>query len=46
LSAEIRGGSEASESIQALATLIAAHLAGVLAATPEAEGERSRRAGI
>jgi hypothetical protein len=34
LSAEIRGGGETSESIQALATIFAAHLAGVLAPTP------------
>ncbi len=34
LSAEIRGGGETSESIQALATIFAAQLAGVLAMTP------------
>jgi hypothetical protein len=37
LSAEIRGGGETSESIQALATIFAAHLAGVLAITPTAD---------
>jgi hypothetical protein len=34
LSAEIRGGGETSESIQALAAIFAAHLAGVLATVP------------
>jgi hypothetical protein len=36
LSAEIRGGGEASDSVQALASIIAAQLAGVLGATPPA----------
>lgn len=35
LSAEIRGGAETSEAIQGLAAIFAAHLAGVLATTPE-----------
>jgi hypothetical protein len=35
LSAEIRSGGEKSERVQALATIVAAHLAGVLQATPE-----------
>ena len=39
LSAEIHGGSEASESIQALATIFAAHLATVLAEPPTAASE-------
>jgi hypothetical protein len=34
LSAEIRSGGEASESVQALAAIFASHLAGVLASTP------------
>ena len=36
LSAEIRGGGEASETIQSLATIFAAQLAGVVASTPVA----------
>jgi GAF domain-containing protein len=40
LSAEIRGGGEASESVQALAAIVAAQLAGVLAAPP-AENSRA-----
>lgn len=43
LSAEIRGGGEASESVQALAAIVAAQLAGVLAA-PVAEQLGSRAA--
>jgi hypothetical protein len=43
LSAEIRGGGEASESVQALAVIVAAQLAGVLAA-PRAESADSRAA--
>jgi hypothetical protein len=43
LSAEIQGGSEASESIQALATIFAAHLATVLA-EPAAPAEAQRTA--
>ena len=43
LSAEIRGGGEASESVQALAAIIAAQLAGVLAA-PRAESGDARAA--
>jgi hypothetical protein len=40
LSAEIQGGGEASESVQALSTIVAAHLATVLAASrPAAESE-------
>ena len=39
LSAEIRAGGETSESVQALASIVAAHLAGVLAATPGETGE-------
>jgi GAF domain-containing protein len=34
LSAEIRGGGETSEGIQALASIFAAHLAGVLSSAP------------
>jgi hypothetical protein len=34
LSAEIRDGGEASETVQALAAIVAAQLAGVLASTP------------
>ena len=37
LSAEIRGGGETSEGVQALAAIFAAHLAGVLATAPAAE---------
>ena len=43
LSAEIRGGGEASESVQALAAIVAAQLAGVLAAPP-AESSDARAA--
>jgi len=43
LSAEIRGGGEASESVQALAAIIAAQLAGVLAG-PRAESADARAA--
>lgn len=43
LSAEIRGGGEASESVQALAVIVAAQLAGVLAAPP-AESAEARAA--
>jgi len=43
LSAEIRGGGEASESVQALAAIIAAQLAGVLAG-PRAESADTRAA--
>jgi len=43
LSAEIQGGSETSESIQALATIFAAHLATVLA-EPTAPAEAQRTA--
>jgi len=39
LSAEIQGGGEASESVQALSTIVAAHLATVLAASRPAESE-------
>jgi len=46
LSAEIQGGSEASESIQALATIFAAHLATVLAESPApAESQRTAAQG-
>jgi hypothetical protein len=34
LSAEIRGGGEGAETVQALAAIVAAHLAGIVAATP------------
>ena len=40
LSAEIRGGGETSDSVQALATIIAAHLAGMRATPPEASEQR------
>jgi hypothetical protein len=43
LSAEIRGGGEASESVQALAAIVASHLAGVLAA-PVADHAEPRAA--
>lgn len=43
LSAEIRGGGEASESVQALAAIVAAQLAGVLVA-PAAENMNARAA--
>jgi hypothetical protein len=43
LSAEIKGGGETSEAIQALSSLVAAHLAGVLAATP-VEAEQAKAA--
>ena len=39
LSAEIRAGGETSESVQALASIVAAHLAGVLATAPGESGE-------
>jgi hypothetical protein len=39
LSAEIQGGGEASESVQALSTIVAAHLATVLAGSRPAESE-------
>jgi hypothetical protein len=39
LSAEIRGGAEASKNVQALATIFAAHLASVFAATAADSGE-------
>src|SRR5204863_2596281 len=41
LSAEIRGGGETSDSVQALATIFAAQLAGVIATTPEASEQRT-----
>jgi hypothetical protein len=44
LSAEIQGGSEASESVQALATIFAAHLATVLGEPPAAAAPESRAA--
>ena len=40
LSAEIRGGGETSESVQALAAIFAAQLAGVLHSTPESHEQR------
>jgi hypothetical protein len=43
LSAEIKGGGETSEAIQALSSLVASHLAGVLAATP-VEAEQAKAA--
>jgi hypothetical protein len=39
LSAEIRSGGETSESVQALASIFAAHLAGVLSSTPGETGQ-------
>jgi len=39
LSAEIKDGGEGSEAVQAIATIVAAHLAGVLSAEPEANEE-------
>jgi hypothetical protein len=44
VSAEIQGGSEASESIQALATIVAAHLAPLLTAPPETSEANSKTA--
>jgi hypothetical protein len=41
ISAEIRGGGEASESVQALAVIFAAQLAGVFHATPQAHEQRA-----
>jgi hypothetical protein len=41
LSAEIRDGGEASETVQALAAIMAAQLAGVLASTPATNEERA-----
>jgi hypothetical protein len=45
LSAEIRGGGESSESVQALAAIFAAQLASVLNTTPAAENERTTATG-
>jgi len=42
LSAEIRGGGETSELVQALAAIFASHLAGILAVTPAGEIEETR----
>jgi hypothetical protein len=42
LSAEVRGGGETSELVQAMATIVASHLAGVLASTPAAEVAEAR----
>ena len=45
LSAEIRGGAETSDTVQALAAIVAAQLAGVLVTTPEgAEGKTAKKA--
>jgi hypothetical protein len=44
LSAEIRGGAETSESVQALAAIFAAHLAGVLATTSSSSDIAESRA--
>ena len=44
LSAEIRSGGETSESVQALATIFAAHLASVLASAPAAETQQPQAA--
>lgn len=45
LSAEIRGGGESSESVQALAAIFAAQLASVLGTTPAAEPQRTTATG-
>ena len=45
LSAEIRGGAESSESVQALAAIFAAQLAGVLHTTPAAHEHRTAGTG-
>jgi len=45
LSAEIRGGGESSESVQALAAIFAAQLASVLSTTPAAEQPRTTATG-
>jgi hypothetical protein len=45
LSAEIRGGGESSESVQALAAIFAAQLAGVLNTTPAVQQQRSTATG-
>jgi GAF domain-containing protein len=44
LSVEIRGGGEASESVQSLATIVAAQLAGVLSAAHAEAGHADARA--
>jgi hypothetical protein len=44
LSAEVRGGGETSELVQALAAIFASHLAGVLATTPAADIAATRAA--
>jgi len=44
LSAEIRSGGETSQSVQALASIFAAQLAGVLASAPDAEMEEAKAA--
>jgi GAF domain-containing protein len=44
LSAEIAGGGEGSDSVQALATIVAAQLAGVLHASAASEISRSKTA--
>ena len=41
ISAEIRGGGETSEGVQALAAIFAAQLAGVLHSTPDAHEQRA-----
>ncbi len=46
LSAEIRGGGETSESVQALAAIFAAHLVGVLASAPAETGETRTAANL
>jgi hypothetical protein len=45
LSAEIRGGGESSESVQALAAIFAAQLAGVLNTTPAVQQQRTTATG-
>jgi hypothetical protein len=44
LSAEIKGGGEESEAVQAVASIVAAHLAGVLALAPTEAGAQEARA--
>ena len=44
LSAEIRGGGETSDSVQALAAIFASHLAGLLAAAPAADAGDAKAA--
>jgi len=46
LSAEIRGGAESSDAVQAIAAIVAAQLAGILQAAPAAAEPESRRSAV